>query len=288
MKERRTHAGNVTIRQHKRVTLLNTSKTWGEEVPMQDDNYKESSHGTPARYTWREDVTTTKCNLTKIFILYTWVGNILVICVDIKQFKGTIWRHTRIKFIRVEQNNHWHCYFCFNVRTEIPTHLFASLRQQLTIIRFISHYRSRHVEVEVLSPQLFFPNFNHKAMYNVIQIDIVSCTPLICYMAKHTITQWPILVLVALLTPLLHTLDGVPSPLPPFTVRLTVEGFKVKNKVCRIKWKKMKSSLNFDIFISVFDIEKISLNSPSTVTFVFTSVHCTLMCQVECDTKCSL
>jgi hypothetical protein len=179
--------------------------------------------------------------------------------------------------------------------------LFASLRQQLTIIRFISHYRSRHVEVEVLSPQLFFPNFNHKAMYNVIQIDIVSCTPLICYMAKHTITQWPILVLVALLTPLLRTLDGVPSPpLPPpphwptqkcfgqtltFTVRLTVEGFKVKNKVSRIKWKKMKSSQNFDIFISVFDIEKISLNSPSKVTFVFTSVHCTLMCQVECDTK---
>jgi hypothetical protein len=27
---------------------------------------------------------TTKCNLTKIFILYTWVGNTLVICVDIK------------------------------------------------------------------------------------------------------------------------------------------------------------------------------------------------------------
>jgi hypothetical protein len=54
---------------------------------------------------------------------------------------------------------------------------------------------------------------------------------------------------------------------------------------------KMKSSLNFDIFISVLDIdecifsEKISLYSPSTVTFVFTIVHCTLMCQVECDTK---
>ena len=57
-------------------------------------------------------------------------------------------------------------------------------------------------------------------MYYVIQIDIVSCTALICYMAKHT--QWPIfspdgIVLVALLAPCLRTrLDGVACKLCDF------------------------------------------------------------------------
>ena len=38
-----------------------------------------------------------------ISILYIWVGNILVICVNIKQVERTVSRHTRIYIIRVEQ-----------------------------------------------------------------------------------------------------------------------------------------------------------------------------------------
>jgi hypothetical protein len=92
MKERSTHAGNVTTRQLQRVILLNTSKGYMKE-----------------RSTHAGNVTTRqlqKAIWQDISIPFIWIANILVICVNIKQLERTNSRHTRINFIRVEHYKH--------------------------------------------------------------------------------------------------------------------------------------------------------------------------------------
>ena len=153
MKERSIHAGSVSTRQLKKVTSTNTSKRYMKERSTNAGNVitrqlrRVTSPNTDERSTKERSthaVIVTTRQLQKVIwpdisILYIWVGNMLVICVNIKQLKRTVSRPTMIKLTRVYQYKHWGI---VNIYTLLLLYWCSNCITLSEILDQTRHYRS--------------------------------------------------------------------------------------------------------------------------------------------------